>query len=389
MRVWVGLALVGVVGCAGRQHPSVECTAHGGVPWVLVESPHFRVRSPLSEAVVREEALKLEQRYELVRELLRVKDDVRRRRIEVVLFETTDDVQRFYDREVAGFFTHNPERVVVNRTEQGTLGHEVTHAIASIWLPKLPHWLDEGIASFLENATFDRSNVARYGQLLKMRHMVARMYGVLPIETLWAWEDSYQQTSDESLRYASAWAWVHFLVNAEPTGFDQLVALLREGKKPRAAFDLAFPPARHAELNRRAAEHVTEGTYGVPTLPVKASRAQAVRPMSTAEVHVTRMLASPGKENLEHAKAELDMAKQLDPRSPDVVRFANFEKIDTLIDQAVEQYNAKKPEAALKQVNEALSLWPEDPYASWLKSKIEKELAPKETPAAPAAEATP
>lgn len=54
-----------------------------------------------------------------------------------------------------GYFQSNEMRIVLNLTTgSGTLGHELTHALAQIDYPGMPEWFDEGLASLHEQCEF-------------------------------------------------------------------------------------------------------------------------------------------------------------------------------------------------------------------------------------------
>ena len=57
--------------------------------------------------------------------------------------------------EYAGIYSRSEHRVIVNiATGEGTLAHELTHALAHADFPTLPEWLDEGLASLYEECEF-------------------------------------------------------------------------------------------------------------------------------------------------------------------------------------------------------------------------------------------
>jgi hypothetical protein len=63
----------------------------------------------------------------------------------------------------AGFYERKERRLVVNLdTGEGTLAHELTHALAHFDFPEMPEWFDEGLASLFEEARFseDRLHIA-------------------------------------------------------------------------------------------------------------------------------------------------------------------------------------------------------------------------------------
>ncbi|WP_298864861.1 hypothetical protein [uncultured Gimesia sp.] len=54
-----------------------------------------------------------------------------------------------------GYFQSDEMRIVLNlATGSGTLGHELTHALAQIDFPEMPEWFDEGLASLHEQCEF-------------------------------------------------------------------------------------------------------------------------------------------------------------------------------------------------------------------------------------------
>ena len=59
-----------------------------------------------------------------------------------------------------GYFMADELRIVLNLTTgSGTLGHELTHALAEVDYPDMPEWFDEGLASLHEQCEFsDQGN---------------------------------------------------------------------------------------------------------------------------------------------------------------------------------------------------------------------------------------
>ena len=55
----------------------------------------------------------------------------------------------------SGYYQRNDRRLVINiGTGDGTLAHELTHALAHFDFPSMPEWLDEGLASLHEESEF-------------------------------------------------------------------------------------------------------------------------------------------------------------------------------------------------------------------------------------------
>ncbi|MEX0716895.1 MAG: hypothetical protein WD066_09920 [Planctomycetaceae bacterium] len=55
----------------------------------------------------------------------------------------------------AGYYLQGEDRIVLNlATGNGTLAHELTHALAHFDFPRIPEWFDEGLASLHEESEF-------------------------------------------------------------------------------------------------------------------------------------------------------------------------------------------------------------------------------------------
>ena len=66
--------------------------------------------------------------------------------------------------EYAGLYSRRDSRIVLNLgTGEGTLAHELTHALAHVDCPHLPEWLDEGLASLHEESVFSDDGLRLIG----------------------------------------------------------------------------------------------------------------------------------------------------------------------------------------------------------------------------------
>uniref|UniRef100_A0A7C4LNG3 DUF1570 domain-containing protein n=1 Tax=Schlesneria paludicola TaxID=360056 RepID=A0A7C4LNG3_9PLAN len=66
--------------------------------------------------------------------------------------------------EYAGIYLRAERRLVVNlSTGEGTLAHELTHALAHVDFPKMPEWFDEGLASLHEESQFSDDGLRLIG----------------------------------------------------------------------------------------------------------------------------------------------------------------------------------------------------------------------------------
>ncbi len=75
--------------------------------------------------------------------------------------------QRLGERErteYSGLYSRIEHRIVINvATGDGTLAHELTHALAHADFPSLPEWLDEGLASLHEECEFSADGLRLIG----------------------------------------------------------------------------------------------------------------------------------------------------------------------------------------------------------------------------------
>lgn len=66
--------------------------------------------------------------------------------------------------DYAGIYSRTEHRIIVNiATGDGTVAHELTHALAHADFPELPEWLDEGLASLYEECEFSADGLRLVG----------------------------------------------------------------------------------------------------------------------------------------------------------------------------------------------------------------------------------
>lgn len=66
--------------------------------------------------------------------------------------------------QYSGIYSRRHRRVVVNTASgEGTLAHELTHALAHIDFPTMPEWFDEGLASLHEECEFSQDGLRLVG----------------------------------------------------------------------------------------------------------------------------------------------------------------------------------------------------------------------------------
>jgi hypothetical protein len=108
--------------------------------------------------------------------------------------------------EYSGVYSRREHRVVVNMaTGEGTLAHELTHALAHADFPEMPEWLDEGLASLYEECEFSSdgfrlSGLENWrGDILKGALQRSRIRSISALA-----EDPFAATERATIDYAQA-----------------------------------------------------------------------------------------------------------------------------------------------------------------------------------------
>jgi hypothetical protein len=122
------------------------------------------------------------------------------------------------------------------------LRHETTHALLHAALPRVPLWLDEGLAVYLEQPADRRAVDSPHLSAVRWR---ARLAAAPRLETLEAKSAAGDWGRDE---YRMAWAWVHFLLHGPPAMRQELAAFLRDLQTDANAAPLS------ARFNRRESD---------------------------------------------------------------------------------------------------------------------------------------
>lgn len=89
--------------------------------------------------------------------------------------------QRFDRRSAAnyhGYYIRLDRRLMINAsTGEGTLSHELTHALAHFDFPNMPEWFDEGLGSLYEESTFSSDGLRLLGQSnWRLNHLLHAMH---------------------------------------------------------------------------------------------------------------------------------------------------------------------------------------------------------------------
>jgi hypothetical protein len=177
----------------------------------------------------------------LIDELIALRGDLSRKLalpgseepIEIYLFETPQRYARFMkaafpqlpDRRAFFIKTGSSLRVYAQWGDRvgEDLRHEVTHGYLHASVPDIPLWLDEGLAEYFEVPRGREGlNLVQLDRLLERLDRDGWQPDLARLE---AADPSGDLCQDG---YAESWAWVHFLLHADPALRDVLPAYLAE-----------------------------------------------------------------------------------------------------------------------------------------------------------------
>jgi hypothetical protein len=206
-------------------------------PWVEVRSPHFQAYGDARAAVVRDVLRAFEEIRVVFKQVFpTICVDPPRPMILIVVRDEAS-MKRFLPRQFegrspqrpAGLFLTTKDRdyaivrmdAIGRETPQGmaTVFHEYTHCILHLNFPRMPVWLDEGLADFYGATEIEDDRVV-IGRASEDRLACLRKQPFLPLGTLLSvTHDSpdYQEGSRTGIFYSESWALVHYLLSSGTT----------------------------------------------------------------------------------------------------------------------------------------------------------------------------
>jgi hypothetical protein len=254
---FVGLCAGLVAGCASVPEAPLVLPARN----TLVREPlviHSDFELPTQHRLLEELAA---QRHELLDKLALPTSD---EPIHVYLFESEQRFQTFLRASFPqlpvrrAFFVEDDTRLAVyahwgDRVAED-LRHEVAHGHLHAVVPRIPLWLDEGLAEYFE--------VARGEQGLNRPH-VKELVGRL---SQGAWRphlprlEALASAGDMTqLDYAESWAWAHWMLDTSPARREVLRAYLAQLRSEGQAEPLSAALARaEPQADQAVADHLFE-----------------------------------------------------------------------------------------------------------------------------------
>jgi tetratricopeptide (TPR) repeat protein len=294
----------------------LKLPSQGGAPWVEYTSDHFRLQTNMDDAAARATLKDVEERRSgLIRAAFHGAE-VRSQRTRIVALRDAYELRAFMPEYILGYFITDDfgeKLVLLSRSSEDDMRvftHEMTHDLASYYFARQPHWLEEGLASFLETLKIDRDQ----GKVILGTPWIDRL--VTPnMDVVYMTSIGIPRLFDRERRglrpsYETSWALVFYLANNEGKAFNEYQRALFRGEEPDAAWNDAFPAyaddAGLAALDRKVdaalKELIKTERYKTASAPFVAYKgAIAIRVMPESEVRALRaelLLGSP------HSKKE-------------------------------------------------------------------------------------
>lgn len=246
VRLAVPLILIMAVGgCAASFSASDESPADLPPPSQLTRLPD-RLEMRVEQLQIHSD-VEIDASHRLLHELVQLKSRIHEQlglqpsgeTIHIYLYENQQRLQEFAGRlqpmaARRAYFIQTDTTLSVHAAwtpDVATdLRHEVTHAYIHSTIPRLPLWLDEGLAEYFE---------VEPGQGgWNQRH--AKMLGMEPASTLSHLERLSDPAAMTQHDYASSWAWVHHLLHHSDESKQMLRTHLTQWKSDSQATRLSL-----------------------------------------------------------------------------------------------------------------------------------------------------
>jgi tetratricopeptide (TPR) repeat protein len=325
------------------------------VRWVEARTPHFAIVSDAGEQQAREVALEFERLRALVRRV--APDPERDPRGPVLVFAASGErtlrqlVPQFWERDgqrpAAVSWKGVHAYYIVLRTNvrvpdrRRLFFHEYIHLLVRNRAPRVPAWLDEGLADFWSTLAAVPGGLEAGAPPPQHLRTLARARSWVPLAAFLAREaPGSRRRRDLAAYYAQSWALAHYMMLGKlATGRgdtplslvpDAYVSALREGRSPTDAADMfggvtsleqaVIAYVRSGEIRSRRAR-----IAGVETAGTGEREAEvAVRTLSPASALAARACVLIEGQRPMAALPLLEQALAIEPAAPDALEARGY-----------------------------------------------------------------
>jgi hypothetical protein len=332
---WTRVALASLaaltLGCATVP----PCPAKGGPAWTELSTRHFVIRTDLAAADASELARQLEESRAVLLTLAWPNAADPPGRWDVVAFASQRELSPFVADQVGGSWRSAPPFPptislggVDSFAGTGTVAHEMAHELSRQFLPIQPPWFAEGLATFFETSTYDRSaRIAHAGMPPASRVAGLQQFGRLRARELIEAAREPEGGPELGRFENSCWLLFHDLVAKHATGLARFQDLVRRLVEWPAAWKQAFPDLSYEGLDDELDDYFAGGRFGGISRGVDVSVGKIDRrTLRDAEVHDLRasLFATGGARDVQRARAEVAEALAQDPDDVDAVAVSRY-----------------------------------------------------------------
>jgi tetratricopeptide (TPR) repeat protein len=238
--------LIALCACSGPLY-EMKRPSQGGAPWTEYTSDHFRLLTDMDDTAARATLKEVEERRTgLIRAAFHGAG-VPAQRTRMVALRDGDELRAFVPGYILGYFVPDAfgEKLVLlarsSEDDMRVFTHEMTHDLSSYYFARQPHWLEEGLATFLETLQIDRAqNKVILGTPWIDRVVTSDM------RVVYATRISIRKLFERERKglgpdYGTSWALVFYLANNEGKAFNEYQRALFRGEEPDAAWKASFP----------------------------------------------------------------------------------------------------------------------------------------------------
>lgn len=277
---WVGAVVVMASSCA-------TTTRFGeGVEVHHVTSPHFDAIGDIPAARLELEVRRLEQMFDVFTTFFHAQPP-ESHKVSVFVMREKEPLE--FVSNSLGFVTVFQQAPILVSSVSLTNGrssfvntHELVHVVTSYAMPSPPRWFKEGIASYFEDASFEKNGAVKMGRWVSVPTWV-------PLDELFTWQEHPASAERESARYDSARGLLFYLANRDEARLQRLLEGLRQATPLAELYAELFPPEEREALLVRAKDFVEEQKYSAwQTDLLRTADIQHHPPLAPWEVQLWR-----------------------------------------------------------------------------------------------------
>lgn len=223
-----------------------------------VTSPHFDAVGNVPVARLELEVRRFEQLFDVFTTFFQG-EPMPAQRLRLIVMKSGEPAE-FAGEFILGFVTrHNLEPLLVSAVDEKSRSfsvntHELVHLVSRYALPYQPRWFSEGIASFFEDAHFDRDGSIKMG-------LWADPYDWASLDELLRWGERSIPVEEQPRLYGTARALLFYLANRDEPRLRLLIEGLRSRQALGELYAAAFPSGEREALMQRAKDFVAERRF--------------------------------------------------------------------------------------------------------------------------------